>query len=424
MTAGLFIIALLVCLFLGIPIFIAMMIPSTYYLLNVLNMQPIMAVSSFTAGLNKFSTLCLPFFILAASVMGKGQIGSRLLKFCRSIVGHMYGGIGMTAIVCCIIIGAISGASTAGILIIGALIYQEMIDNGYPRGFSAGLICTVSSVGMLIPPGIAFVVYAMNTNTSVLKLFMGGLSSGIVMAAIFMVYVYVYARRHKVPRLPRISLKEFFTAVKEAIWALGLPVIIIGTMYTGICTPTEAAAISAVYAIFVEMVIYKDVDFKTLIDICGDCAKTVCTIYILLAAGQLLGYVMTLARIPQLMEAMLGSTSRLMILLVINIMFLIAGMFMGAGSSIVIIMPMVYQLALKAGIDPIFLGNVVVTNLAIGMSTPPFGLNLFVSAKVMKLSFVEIVRSSMPFIMLTILVLIIITLFPGLSLFLPNLVVE
>ena len=325
MTAGLFIIALLVCLFLGIPIFIAMMIPSTYYLLNVLNMQPIMAVSSFTAGLNKFSTLCLPFFILAASVMGKGQIGSRLLKFCRSIVGHMYGGIGMTAIVCCIIIGAISGASTAGILIIGALIYQEMIDNGYPRGFSAGLICTVSSVGMLIPPGIAFVVYAMNTNTSVLKLFMGGLSSGIVMAAIFMVYVYVYARRHKVPRLPRISLKEFFTAVKEAIWALGLPVIIIGTMYTGICTPTEAAAISAVYAIFVEMVIYKDVDFKTLIDICGDCAKTVCTIYILLAAGQLLGYVMTLARIPQLMEAMLGSTSRLMILLVINIMFLIAG---------------------------------------------------------------------------------------------------
>ena len=164
MTAGLFIIALLVCLFLGIPIFIAMMIPSTYYLLNVLNMQPIMAVSSFTAGLNKFSTLCLPFFILAASVMGKGQIGSRLLKFCRSIVGHMYGGIGMTAIVCCIIIGAISGASTAGILIIGALIYQEMIDNGYPRGFSAGLICTVSSVGMLIPPGIAFVVYAMNTN--------------------------------------------------------------------------------------------------------------------------------------------------------------------------------------------------------------------------------------------------------------------
>jgi len=417
MTAGLFIIALLVCLFLGIPIFIAMMIPSTYYLLNVLNMQPIMAVSSFTAGLNKFSTLCLPFFILAASVMGKGQIGSRLLKFCRSIVGHMYGGIGMTAIVCCIIIGAISGASTAGILIIGALIYQEMIDNGYPRGFSAGLICTVSSVGMLIPPGIAFVVYAMNTNTSVLKLFMGGLSSGIVMAAIFMVYVYVYARRHKVPRLPRISLKE-------AIWALGLPVIIIGTMYTGICTPTEAAAISAVYAIFVEMVIYKDVDFKTLIDICGDCAKTVCTIYILLAAGQLLGYVMTLARIPQLMEAMLGSTSRLMILLVINIMFLIAGMFMGAGSSIVIIMPMVYQLALKAGIDPIFLGNVVVTNLAIGMSTPPFGLNLFVSAKVMKLSFVEIVRSSMPFIMLTILVLIIITLFPGLSLFLPNLLVE
>lgn len=424
MAAGIFILVLLGCLFLGIPIFISMMLPSTFYLTDVLNMQSIMAVSSFTSGLNKFSTLCLPFFILAASVMGKGQIGSRLLKFCRSIVGHMYGGIGMTAIVCCVIIGAISGASTAGILIIGALIYQEMVENGYPRGFSAGLICTVSSVGMLIPPGIAFVVYAMNTNTSVLKLFMAGLGSGITMAVVFMVYTYIFARKHKVPRLEKISFKEFLSALKEALWALGLPIIIIGTMYTGICTPTEAAAISAVYAIFVEMVIYKDVNFKMLIEICADCAKTVCTIYILLAAGQLLGYVMTLARIPQLMEAMLGSTSRLMILLIINIMFLIAGMFMGAGSAIVIIMPMVYQLAVNAGIDPVFLGNVVVTNLAIGMSTPPFGLNLFVSTKVMNISFVDLVKASMPFIILTIVVLAIITLVPEISLFLPNLLVK
>ena len=401
-----------------------MMIPSTYYLVNVLHMQPLLAVSSFTSGLNKFSTLCLPFFILAASVMGKGEIGGRLLKFCRSLVGHMYGGIGMTAIVCCVIIGAISGASTAGILIIGALIFQEMVDNGYPRGFSAGLISTVSSVGMLIPPGIAFVVYAMNTNTSVLKLFMAGLGSGITMAAAFMIYTYIFARRHDVPRQERISFRQFLVALREALWALGLPIIIIGTMYTGICTPTEAAALSAVYAIFVEMVIYKDVDFKMLMQICADCAKTVCTIYILLAAGQLLGYVMTLAKIPQLMEALLGSTSKLMILLVINIMFLFAGMFMGAGSAIVIIMPMVLQLALKAGIDPVFLGNVVVTNLAIGMSTPPFGLNLFVSTKVMKMSFVELVKASFPFILLTLGILAIITLVPEISLFLPRLLVK
>ena len=161
-----------------------------------------------------------------------------------------------------------------------------------------------------------------------------------------------------------------------------------------------------------------------LMQICADCAKTVCTIYILLAAGQLLGYVMTLAKIPQLMEALLGSTSKLMILLVINIMFLFAGMFMGAGSAIVIIMPMVLQLALKAGIDPVFLGNVVVTNLAIGMSTPPFGLNLFVSTKVMKMSFVELVKASFPFILLTLGILTIITLVPEISLFLPRLLVK
>lgn len=422
--SAIFILLLFVCLFLGIPIFISMMIPSVYYLVGVLDMQPIMAVSSYTSGLNKFSNLCLPFFILAASVMGKGQIGPRLLKFCRALVGHMYGGIAMTAIVCCVIIGAISGASTAGILIIGALIFKEMTENGYPRNFSAGLICTVSAVGMLIPPGIAFVVYAMNTDTSVLKLFMSGLGSGLTMAIIFMVYSYFFARRHNVPRMPKITFKEFLITFKEALWALGLPVIIIGTMYTGICTPTDAAAISAVYAIFVEMVVYKDVTFKDLINICGDCAKTVCTIYILLAAGQLLGYVMTLARIPQMMEAMIGSDSSLLILLIINVMFLIAGMFMGAGSAIVIIIPMVFQLAMDAGIDPVFLGNVVVTNLAIGMSTPPFGLNLFVTTKVLGISFVDLVKAIMPFLILMLLTLAIVTLVPQLSLFLPNLLVK
>lgn len=424
MTAGIFLLLLLACLLMGLPIFIAMMIPSTAHLVAGLNMQPILAVSNFTSGLNKFSNLCLPFFILAASVMGKGQIGPRLLKFCRSLVGHTYGGVGMTAIACCVIIGAISGASTAGILIIGALVYNEMIENGYPRLFSAGLITTVSAVGMLIPPGIAFVVYAMNTNTSVLKLFMAGLGAGITMAAVFMVYTYIYARTHNVPRLPKISFKEFLVALKEATWALGLPIIIIVTMYTGICTPTEAAAISAVYAIFVEMVIYKDITFKDLVNICGDCAKTVCTIYILLAAGQLLGYVMTLAQIPQMMQAMLGSTSSIVILLIINVMFLIAGMFMGAGSAIVIIIPMVYQLALSVGIDPIFLGSVVVTNLAIGMSTPPFGLNLFVSTKVLKISFVDLVKACMPFLILMFITLVIITLVPEISLFFPNLFVK
>ncbi len=424
MAASGFITFLLLALLTGLPIFIAMTLPSTYYLISEMHLPTFMAVQSFTAGMNKFSLLCLPFFILAASVMGKGEIGSRLLKFAKSIVGHFYGGFALTAIVTCTIVGAISGASTAGILIIGALIYNEMLENGYNKLFSSGLITSVSAVGMLIPPSIAFVVYSMNTNTSVLRLFMAGAGSGILFAVIFAVYCYIYARRHNIPRTTRPTFREFIISIREALWALGLPIVILGTMYSGICSPTEAAALSAGYAIFVEMFIYKDVSVRDLYEISIDCAKTCCTIYLLLAAGQVLAYTITIARIPELMESLLGSSSQIVILLVVNLMFLIAGMFMGAGSAIVIIIPMVYQLAVSVGIDPIHLGNIVVTNLAIGMSTAPFGLNLFVSCKVLKLSFVDIVKAVTPFIILMMVILALVTFIPQISLVLPDLLVK
>jgi len=405
----------------GIPIFIAMLLPSAYYLVEELGMQGFLIAQSYVGGLNKYTLLCVPFFTLAASIMGRGEIGPRLLKLAKNLVGHMYGGFALATIVTCTIIGAISGASVAGILIIGALVFKEMQANNYGRDFSAGLITSTSAVGMLIPPSICFVIYAMNTNTSVMKLFLAGVGSGLTWGIVFGLYSYIYARIKKIPRTPRPTLKSILVSIKEAGWSLGLPVIIIGGMYSGLFSPTEAAAVSAGYALLVEMLVYKDMKFKDFLEMLADCAKTCATVYILLAAGQVLAYTMTLAKIPQLMAGLLGATSPIVVLLIINLMFLIAGMFMGAGSAIVIIIPMVFTLAMNAGIDPIHLGNIVTTNLAIGMSTPPFGQNLFVSCKALNMEFTEVVKSIMPFILLSLVVLALVTFIPEISLYLPNL---
>jgi C4-dicarboxylate transporter DctM subunit len=420
-AASAFIISLLAILAAGIPIFIALILPSMYYFIEVLDMQGFLIVQSYVGGMNKYTLLCVPFFTLAASVMGKGEIGPRLLKFAKNLVGHMHGGFALATIVTCAFVGAISGASVAGILIIGALVYKEMDANGYDSHFSAGLITSTSAVGMLIPPSICFVIYAMNTDTSVLKLFLAGVGSGLTWAIIFGSYCYFYAKNKKIPRIPRPSLKEVLMSIKEAGWALGLPFIIIGGMYSGLFSPTEAAAVSAGYAIIVEMYVYKDINIKELMVIITNCAKTCATVYILLASGQVLAYTMTLAKIPSLMAGLLGSTSQVGVLLIINLLFIIAGMFMGAGAAIVIIIPMVFQLAMSVGIDPIHLGNVITTNLAIGMSTAPFGQNLFVSCRALDMEYTDVVKSVLPFIILSLLVLALVTFIPAISLYLPSL---
>ncbi len=421
MTATVFIISLLVVLATGIPIFIAMMLPSSFYLVKELSMQGYLIAQSYVGGLNKYTLLCVPFFTLAASIMGRGQIGPRLLKFAKNLVGHMYGGFALATIVTCTIIGAISGASVAGILIIGALVYKEMLANDYDKDFSAGLITSTSAVGMLIPPSICFVIFGMNTGTSVTKLFLSGVGSGLTWGIVFAIYSYIYAKVKKIPRTSKPTIEEILISTKEAGWSLGLPIIIIGGMYSGKFSPTEAAAVSAGYALLVEMFVYKDLKWNEFMEMLADCSKTCATVYILLAAGQVLAYTMTLAKIPQLMSGLLGTTSPIAVLLVINLMFLIAGMFMGAGSAIVIIIPMVYSLAMNAGIDPIHLGNVVTTNLAIGMSTPPFGQNLFVTCKALKMDFAEVVKATTPFILLSLVVLALVTFIPAISLYLPNL---
>ena len=423
MTAGLFIIALLVCLFLGIPIFIAMMIPSTYYLLNVLNMQPIMAVSSFTAGLNKFSTLCLPFFILAASVMGKGQIGSRLLKFCRSIVGHMYGGIGMTAIVCCIIIGAISGASTAGILIIGALIYQEMIDNGYPRGFSAGLICTVSSVGMLIPPSNTMIVYStVAGSVSISALFMAGYVPGLIWGLGVIILATITAKklgyRGEAKLTASIVLKTFW----QAIPSLLMIVIVIGGILCGVFTATEGSAVAVVYATVLSL-IYGSIKIKDIPRIVLESAKITGTITFMIGLSSIMSWAMAFTGIPDMVAAaVLGITSnKIIIFLLINIILLFVGTFMDPTPAILIFTPIFLPICTSLGMNAVQFGIVLCYNLSVGTITPPVGTILFTGCKVGGVTIESVISHLLPYFVMIIIGLLLVTYVPVLSLGLPSL---
>jgi C4-dicarboxylate transporter DctM subunit len=419
-----FIVSLFLCLIIGFPIFLALIIPSTGFLTIGLDLPLLLIPQRVIHGMNKYTLLCIPFFILAATVMGKGKLGDKLLKLSRSFVGHLYGGLALTCIGACTVIGAISGAGTAGIITVGPMIVKDMVENGYPRGFSLGLITTVSVVAMLIPPSIAFVIYSMVTGTSIARLFLSGIGAGLTFSFVFAAYSYLYARRHRIPLTKRPSLKELFASIYDSLWALGLPVIILGGMYSGLFSPTEAAAASAVYAIFVEMFIYKEVNLKGLYNISLNTGTTVAMIYVLLGAGSLLAYAMTIAKIPLALQVFFGGASRFVVLVVINIAFLIGGCFVGPGSCIVILMPLFLPIAQSVGIDLIHLGAIVVTNVAIGMFTPPFGLDLFVSCGVFKVEFSSLVKYVFPFILLSLLALILVTYISPISLWLPGVLMK
>jgi len=419
-----FLIGLFFFLIIGFPIFLALIIPSAGFLISGLNLPIMMIPQRVINGMNKYTLLCIPFFILAATVMGKGKLGDKLLALSRSFIGHVYGGLALTCIGACTIIGAISGAGTAGIITVGPMIVKDMVENGYPKSFALGLITTVSVVAMLIPPSIAFVIYSMVTGTSIARLFLSGIGAGLAFAFVFAAYAYIYARWHKIPLAKRPSLKELFASIYDSLWALGLPVIILGGMYSGLFSPTEAAAASAVYAVVVEMFVYREMNLKDLFNICITTGTTVAMIYVLLGAGSLLAYAMTIAKIPLALQGVFAGASYFTVLIVINIAFLIAGCFVGPGSCIVILMPLFLPIAQSVGIDLIHLGAIVVTNVAIGMFTPPFGLDLFVSCGIFKVEFSYLSKCVFPFILLSLLALAIVTYIPPISLWLPGILMK
>lgn len=284
MITALFV-ALVVLLLLGVPVFAALGLSSLIAIVGFSNYPIMIVVQRMVGGVDKFSLMAIPFFILAANVMKTGGIANRILDWAQTLVGHLRGGMAITTEVACMFFGAVSGSSPATVLAIGGLTYPKMVEKDYPTGFSTGLITASGSVALLIPPSISAIVYGSVTGASVGALFMAGFGAGIIYGLCFLLYCYWYARKHDIPLAPRTTAREKIKATKNAAWALGVPVIIIGGIYAGIFTPTEAAGVSAVYAIFVSLVIYRDMTVRDLLKCCVASAGTTAQVMILLAVN-------------------------------------------------------------------------------------------------------------------------------------------
>ncbi len=370
-----------------------------------------------------YTLLAIPFFILGGMFLTTGGVARRMIRFANAVVGHLRGGLAMASVMACMLFAAVSGSSPATVVAVGSIVIAGMVRAGYPKPFAAGVICNAGTLGILIPPSIVLVVYGAATETSVGDLFMAGVVPGILLGVLLMVAIYFRAHKLNLPRQPRASLGEVMTAGRESLWGLLLIAIILGGIYGGVFTPTEAAAVAAVYAFFIAVFVYRDIKWSGVPHVLIESAKVTVMLMFIVANALLFAHVLTTERIPQMIaEAIIGvGMEPWQFLIVVNILLLISGMFMEPTGIILILAPILFPIATRMGIDPVHLGIIMVVNLEIGMVTPPVGLNLFVTSGITGMSVGEVVKAALPWTLLLLSFLILITYVPWISLALPNL---
>jgi C4-dicarboxylate transporter DctM subunit len=370
-----------------------------------------------------YTLLAIPIFILGGAFMTTGGVAKRMIRFANACIGHLRGGLAMASVMACMLFAAVSGSSPATVVAVGSIVIAGMVRAGYSQPFAAGVICNAGTLGILIPPSIVMVVYGAATETSVGKLFMAGVIPGILLGLLLMVAIYVRARMIGLPKMPRAPMREIVTSGRDSLWGLLLIVIILGGLYGGVFTPTEAAAVAAVYAFIIAVFVYRDIGMKQVPHVLIEAGKVTVMLMFIVANALLFAHVLTTERIPQaIAETIVGwGMPAWQFLVVVNILLLIAGMFMEPTGIILILAPILFPIATQLGIDPVHLGIIMVVNLEIGMVTPPVGLNLFVTAGITKMSIGQVVRAALPWTMILLLFLIIVTYVPAITLFLPNL---
>ncbi|MCR9138838.1 MAG: TRAP transporter large permease [Alphaproteobacteria bacterium] len=388
------------------------------------SMPDVAFIQKTLGGINHTTLLAIPFFIFAAQLMGSGQIAKRLTGLVKVLVGHTRGGMGYTVIGGSMAFGSVSGSAPATVAAMGRMVYPEMRSAGFTEKFSLGLLVASAETALLIPPSITFIIYGWMTGSSIARLFAGGLAVGLVLGIAFAILVKLEAMRSGIASSEKTRLAEKLKAVKDAGWSLGMPAIILGGIYGGFVTPTEAAAVSVVYAIFVEAFIYKNLSFGKLVELTERSAISTATIFILLAMGGVLAFFVTLAQVPTQISEFLAAINAgpITFLLVVNVCFLIAGMFIDPNSALLILVPPLFPVATALGIDPIHFGMIVTLNIGMGMITPPFGLDIFVASSTLNKPVMSIIKGVWPFVVANIIVLMIITYVPSISLFIPNLI--
>ncbi len=415
---------LFACMLMGLPIAISLGLSSlvTIFFFSQDSLAS-MSIKLFETS-EHYTLLAIPFFVLAGNFMSTGGVAKRMVNFAIAAVGHLRGGLAIASILACMLFAAVSGSSPATVVAIGSIVIAGMVKNGYGKDFAAGVICNAGTLGILIPPSIVMVVYAAVTEVSVGRLFMAGVVPGILLGLMLMVAVWWRAGKMNITPPPKASFAEVARTFRESMWGLALLVIIMGGIYGGIFTPTEAAAVSAVYALFVALFIYKDLSFKHLPEVFLESAKTTVMLMFIVGNALLFAHVLTTERIPQAIaeQIMSAGMSPWVFLLVVNLILLVAGNFMEPTGIILILAPILFPISQQLGIDPIHLGVIMVVNMEIGMVTPPVGLNLFVTSGVTGMSLMEVTRAALPWLSVLLVFLVIVTYVPAISLALPNMI--
>ncbi|MBF0613126.1 MAG: TRAP transporter large permease subunit [Magnetococcales bacterium] len=406
----------------GMPISIALGLTVLTFLF-VMTKVPVEAVAmKLFTGIEKFEIMAIPFFILAGNFLTHGGVARRMIHFATAMVGHLHGGLGMAGVLACALFAAVSGSSPATVAAIGAILMPAMVRAGFPSRFGTGVITSAGALGILIPPSIVMVMYAVSTNTSVGTLFMAGVVPGIVLALMLGFTTWWRAKKNNYPRLPRAPWSEIWFTFRESIWGLMLIVLVMGGIYSGVFTPTEAAAMSAVYAFFVAVYVYRDLTLRDVPRVLLASANMSAMLLYIITNAVLFSFLLTYENIPQEMAAWMlnQGLDRYTFLLVVNIILLIAGNFMEPSSIVLIMAPILFPIAMKLGVDPIHFGILITVNMEVGMLTPPVGLNLYVASGITKTGLTEVTIAVMPWLITMLVFLFLVTYWPWLSLVLPR----
>ena len=424
MVAAFLFITFAVLLFIGTPIAICLGISSMGAMILQGAGRPLDIVLGtlpqlVSAATSKFVLLAIPFFILGGNIMEKAGISQKLIALAQACVGHLRGGVAMVCVIVACFFAAISGSGPATVAALGLILIPAMIKVGYSPAFSAALMATAGAIGVVIPPSITLVVYGSISDTSIGTLFIASVLPGLLMGLALVITALIIGRKSDLEVLPKATPQERWKALKEAFWGLMMPIIILGGIYGGIFTPTEAAAVSAVYGLFVGVFIYKTVKWKEFYKILVDSASTTATVMLITAAASIFAYILTRSRIDvAINEALINITggNKIIFFIIVNIILLIAGCFLDSTSALYIFVPLFVPVANSLGIDLVHLGVVMIVNLAIGLVTPPVGVNLYVACGIAKCNLKEISVAVLPLIAASLIVLLLITYIPAISL--------
>ncbi|SEO17088.1 TRAP transporter, DctM subunit [Salinihabitans flavidus] len=379
-------------------------------------------VQQMMAGIRPASLIAVPMFILAADIMTRGQSAGRLIDMVMAFVGHMRGGLAVSTAAACTMFGAVSGSTQATVVAIGSPLRPRMLKAGYKDSFILALIVNSSDIAFLIPPSIGMIIYGVVSNTSISELFIAGVGPGLLILVLFSIYSWIYAVRHKVPTEERATWSERMTTTRRALWPLGFPAIIIGGIYGGIFSPTEAAAACVLYALFLEMVVFRELDFRGLYDTAKSTGLITAVVFILVAVGNAFSWVISFAQIPQEILSGIGidEMGQIGVLVVISIAFFIGCMFVDPIVVILVLVPIFAPVVDSVGLDPVLVGVIITLQVAIGSATPPFGCDIFTAIAVFKRPYMDVVRGTPPFILILLCISAALIFFPQIALFLRD----